>query len=240
VFAKDGKITLVPDKNHPDFQVPKRLPELINSQFTYETRGGALARAINQVNIEVNIPQQYQEDPVEFISHILSLPTLDPQTDARVVINEKNGSIVISGDVEIGAVVVTHKNISIETGTDQSLAKFVPIDVDKNPATTAKLKALIQAWMPSKSRPTTRSRSSRPGTHRQTARHRKLSSSAQKREGSPYEHLLTSQCEQPASWGPAARPSAAQGGVAAAIPIEYGRQRSAPGKMADRNVLDTA
>ena len=40
---------------------------------------------------------------------------LEPQTDARVVINERAGSIVIGGDVEIGPVVVTHKNIVIET-----------------------------------------------------------------------------------------------------------------------------
>lgn len=145
VFSKDGKITLVLDKNHADFQVAQDTAELINSQLNYsQSTDGYLARAINQVNIEVTIPAQYRDDPVLFISQVLSLPTLDPQPEARVVINEKTGSIVVSGDVEIGSVVVTHKNIVIETGSANSAANhFVPLDAEKS--ATAKLKSLVEA-----------------------------------------------------------------------------------------------
>ena len=45
----------------------------------------------------------------------------------RVVINERSGSIVISGDVEIGAVAVTHKNIVIETARPPA-KRFVGLD----------------------------------------------------------------------------------------------------------------
>jgi flagellar P-ring protein precursor FlgI len=144
VFSKDGKITLVLDKNHADFQVAQDTAELINSQLNYQNTDGYLARALNQVNIEVSIPPQYREDPVLFISQVLSLPTLDPQPEARVVINERTGSVVVSGDVEIGSVVVTHKNIVIETGSANASAnRFVPLDTDKT--ATAKLKALVEA-----------------------------------------------------------------------------------------------
>lgn len=144
VFSKNGKITLVLDKNHADFQVAQDTAELINSQLNYQNNEGYLARAINQVNIEVTIPAQYREDPVLFISQVLSLPTLDPQPEARVVINEKTGSVVVSGDVEIGSVVVTHKSIVIETGSANSSAnRFVPVDAEKT--STAKLKSLVEA-----------------------------------------------------------------------------------------------
>ena len=144
VFSKDGKITLVLDKNHADFQVAQDTADLINSQLNYQNNDGYLARALNQVNIEVTIPPQYREDPVLFISQVLSLPTLDPQPEARVVINERTGSVVISGDVEIGSVVVTHKNIVIETGSANASAnRFVPLDAEKT--ATAKLKALVEA-----------------------------------------------------------------------------------------------
>ncbi len=144
VFSKDGKITLVLDKNHADFQVAQDTAELINSQLNYQNTDGYLARALNQVNIEVSIPPQYREDPVLFISQVLSLPTLDPQPEARVVINERTGSVVVSGDVEIGSVVVTHKNIVIETGSaNASTNRFVPLDAEKT--ATAKLKALVEA-----------------------------------------------------------------------------------------------
>ncbi len=127
-FIKNGKITLVLEKNHADFQVAQDVADLINSQLSIQTPGGPLARAINQVNIEVFIPQQYREDPVLFVSQVLGLPILEPQTAPRVVINERSGSIVISGDAEIGAAVVSHKNIVVETGNAGAAQPFVPLD----------------------------------------------------------------------------------------------------------------
>ena len=147
-FTKDGKVTLVLNKNYSDFQVAQDVAELVNSQLSFQTSGGNLAKAINQGNIEVKIPAQYQSDPVSFVSQVLSLPMLEPQTEARVVINPRAGSIVIGGDVEIGAAVVTHRNMVIET-TDNPGApvqEFRAIDTTpQQPQTATKLKALISA-----------------------------------------------------------------------------------------------
>lgn len=143
VFAKDGKITLVLDKNHADFQVAQDIAELINGQLNIQNTEVQLAKAIDQNNIEVTIPRQYLDDPVLFVSQVLSLPTLEPEPEARVVINEKAGSIVIGGDVEIGSVVVTHKNVVVETGTSIPDSRFVSIDTNKT--TTAKLDSLVKA-----------------------------------------------------------------------------------------------
>lgn len=143
VFAKDGKITLVLDKNHADFQIAQDTAELINSQLNFQNSDGYLAKALNQVNVEVTIPQQYRDDPVLFVSQVLSLPTLEPQTEARVVINERAGSVVIGGDVEIGAVVVTHKNVVIETSDVVFGNRFVPLDSSNTES--PKLKALVEA-----------------------------------------------------------------------------------------------
>jgi flagellar P-ring protein precursor FlgI len=143
VFTLDGKITLVLDANHADFEVAQDVTELINSQLGFQGTGTPLAKAINQVNIEVTIPEQYRQDPVLFVSQVLALPMMEPQTGARVVINERSGSIVISGDVEIGAVVVTHKNIVVETGPSVSTQRFKGIETAETPS--PKLKALIEA-----------------------------------------------------------------------------------------------
>jgi flagellar P-ring protein precursor FlgI len=142
-FIKDGKITLVLDKNHADFQLASDVAEWINSQLSIQMDGVALARAINQVNIEVMIPAQYRDDPVLFVSQVLATPLMDQHTSPRVVINERAGSIVISGDVEIGAVVVTHKNVVVETGAQAAAGRFVPLDPEKTE--TPKLKALVEA-----------------------------------------------------------------------------------------------
>jgi flagellar P-ring protein precursor FlgI len=146
LFTKDGKITLVLEKNHADFQVAEDVVEVINSQMRMQrSSSAALARAVNQGNIEVVIPPQYADDPVSFVSQVLALPLMEPRTGARVVVNERAGSVIISGDVEIGSVAITHKNIVIETagGTTSGARPFVAVDpVDPG---APKLKALVEA-----------------------------------------------------------------------------------------------
>jgi flagellar P-ring protein precursor FlgI len=142
VFAKDGKLTLVLQKDHADFQVAQDIAELINGQLNIQNTEVQLAKAIDQSNIVVTIPRQYLDDPVLFVSQVMSLPTLEPEPEARVVINEKAGSIVIGGDVEIGSVVVTHKNVVVETGTVIPNSRFVPVETSKLPS--PKLEALVK------------------------------------------------------------------------------------------------
>ena len=142
-FVKDNKVTLVLDKSHADFQVAQDVAELINSQLRIQNGYEVLARAINQVNIEVAIPSQYRDDPVLFLSQVLSLPILEPQTEATVTINERTGSVVISGEVEIGAVVITHKNLVIEAGGAPPADRFVGLETDGSKSTS--LKSLVEA-----------------------------------------------------------------------------------------------
>ncbi len=142
VFAQDGRITLVLDQNHADFQVAQDVADLIN-EFGQKSTGLKLAKALDQTNVMVAIPSQYRNDPVDFISQVLGLPIYDVQTAARVVINERAGSIVIDGDVEIGTVVISHKNVTVETGGVVGAGQFVPIDVQQTPS--PRLKALVAA-----------------------------------------------------------------------------------------------
>lgn len=142
-FSQDGKFTLVLDKHRADFQVATDVADAINrSPLNFQSAAAALAKAVNPANIEVQIPSAYADNPVEFISQVLALSVPEPQIPARVVINERAGSIVISGDVEIGPAVVTHKNVVVETGGLTSAARFVSLDPGQTEA--PKLKALVE------------------------------------------------------------------------------------------------
>ncbi|NLX95091.1 MAG: flagellar basal body P-ring protein FlgI [Rhodopirellula sp.] len=143
VFIKDDKMTLVLEPNRAGFQAAQEVTELINSQLSFQSSGVPLAKAINQVCVEVTVPPQYLEDPVLFVSQVLSLPMAEVPGSSRVVIHERTGSIVIGGDVEIGPVVVTHKNVVIETGNTAAPGQFVA--VDSNDPQNAKLKSLVEA-----------------------------------------------------------------------------------------------
>lgn len=139
-FVRDGNITLVVDKNHADFQTAIDIVHLIRDKHFYDTNEGReedLVRANDATNIIVKIPEVYVHDPVEFAAEILEFSLIDPQTESRVVVNSKAGTIVISGDVEIGDVIVSHKNVVVEANQ----ATFTAIDADKSSET--KLQTLV-------------------------------------------------------------------------------------------------
>ena len=142
-FVKDNKFTLVLEKNHADFQVAQDIAQAVNDHLTFQSLGSDIARAINQVNIEIDIPPQYANNTVEFVSQVMGVKLLEPRTEARVVINERAGTIVIDGDVEIGGVVVAHKNVTVESVPDASMQRFIPLDARQTEA--AKLKGLYEA-----------------------------------------------------------------------------------------------
>lgn len=142
-FTKNGILTLVLDPDHADFATAQEVAEQVNTHLSFQSSGVVLARALNQANVEVTVPAQYREDPVLFVSQVLDLPILDLEPPARVVINERAGSIVISGDVEVGPAVVSHKNVVIETGGDVPADRFVAVDSDE--ASRPTLKGLVEA-----------------------------------------------------------------------------------------------
>ena len=147
-YVKDGHITLVINPNQASFIMAQEVADLVNQQFAYPryTAQGSEyirpAKAINQVNVLVEIPQQYRQFPVEFVAQVVNLPLDEIRTDARVVVNERTGSVVISGDVEIGPAVVTHRNIVVETG---ALPADQFIGIDPQQANPTQLRALIEA-----------------------------------------------------------------------------------------------
>lgn len=146
VYTLDGKITLVLDKNHASFQTAQDVADVIKSQPDFRDGSSAdeIATAKDQVNVEVKIPEKYAADPVLFVSLVLNQRLFNTDTEARVVVNERAGAIVIGANVEIGPVAVTHRNLVIDVGNDTTVNEFVPLDPAANKQVT-KLQALVEA-----------------------------------------------------------------------------------------------
>lgn len=142
-FYRDGYITLILDKNHADFQTANDIVQFIREKVAYSETNDSRAseqmvHAIDAANIMVRIPKIFMSDPVAFASDLLEIQMEEPQTESRVVINPRAGTIVISGDVEIGDVIVSHKNVVVDATTSPS---FSAIDVDQSSA--PKLQTLV-------------------------------------------------------------------------------------------------
>lgn len=142
-FYRDGFITLVLDQNHADFFMASEIVKLIREQLGYTETGDVnateqMVQALDASNIRVKIPELAMRDPVAFASDLLEIRIEEPQTESRVVINPRAGTIVISGDVEIGDVIVSHKNVVVDATTAPT---FAAIDVDQSSA--PKLQTLV-------------------------------------------------------------------------------------------------
>lgn len=110
-----GRLTLVLHESVASWPVANNLALLINSVMAPE--GPALARAIDQKNVIVQVPPQERADPAAFISQILQT-YVDPALiggGAKVVINQRTGTIIMSGDVQLSPVIISHKGLTITT-----------------------------------------------------------------------------------------------------------------------------
>ncbi len=154
-FVADNKITLIVDPDISSFSVAQNIEDEINnlnrsglSGLNSVDQGGAgeqlmIAQAIDSHHVEVTIPKHYRTSPVKFISLIMDVQLRYLQNTKRVVINEREGVVVIGEDVLISPVAITHKNLAIEARPGQDA--FVGLDIDNPNQPRTKLKNLTEA-----------------------------------------------------------------------------------------------
>jgi flagellar P-ring protein precursor FlgI len=85
-----------------------------------------LAHAENSALVSVSIPSDYAARSIEFISELQKVP-VDADRAARVVINERTGTIVMGGDVHISPVAIMHGNLTVEIQTTFAVTQPGPL-----------------------------------------------------------------------------------------------------------------
>ncbi|WP_349369923.1 flagellar basal body P-ring protein FlgI [Salinarimonas sp.] len=101
--------SLILELRNPDFRTAVRIADAINvyTQARFGGRG-AYERDYRSVLL-VNPPEV---SPVRFLAEIGDL-IVQPDTPARVVVDERTGTVVIGADVRISTVAVTHGNLTV-------------------------------------------------------------------------------------------------------------------------------
>lgn len=118
-LGADGK--LVYQMSNADFTTASNMAEVINKKF-----GQGTAFPDTSGSVKIEIPTQYKEDIVDFVA---SVEVLDVETDtpARVVVNERTGTIVMGKDVKLSTVAVSHGNLSLIIKEDITVAQPNPL-----------------------------------------------------------------------------------------------------------------
>lgn len=98
---------LIYQLDNADFTTANRMSDTINSYFGYEA-----AFPSDSGTVVVSVPPENRNKLVPFIADIESLD-VDSDAIARVVVNERTGTIVMGKDVRLKTVAVSHGNLSL-------------------------------------------------------------------------------------------------------------------------------
>jgi flagellar P-ring protein precursor FlgI len=91
-----------------DFTTCVRMAEAINVEF-----GTRIAEAVDGATVQITVPDTYRENIVSFLARIEHVE-MQPDARAKIIMNERTGTIVGGKDVKISRISLTHKNINIE------------------------------------------------------------------------------------------------------------------------------
>jgi flagellar P-ring protein FlgI len=107
-IARDSTISVV--LMEPDFTTASRVADAINTKL-----GDRSARADDGASVSIRVPDSVRiaRRLVDFIASIEALE-VNPDVVAKVVINERTGTIVVGGTVSIMSVAISHGGLNIE------------------------------------------------------------------------------------------------------------------------------
>jgi flagellar P-ring protein precursor FlgI len=95
----------------PDFVNAGRLARAINTEL-----GPDSAHAVDSATVAVRVPSEYRKAVPDLIARLEPL-TVDTDAVARVVINERTGTVVVGGAVRLGPAAVAHGSLSVRITT---------------------------------------------------------------------------------------------------------------------------
>jgi flagellar P-ring protein precursor FlgI len=101
---------------NPDYASAARAAEAINNVFPHS----ALAKDASTINIRV--PDEYTGYEVDFVASLGAIEVI-PDNTARVVINERTGTIIATANVRISTVAVSHGSLTINIASTQAASQ---------------------------------------------------------------------------------------------------------------------
>ena len=107
-----------------DFTTSARIVEAVNQKFG--GGGRPLAQADNAGLVSVTVPSEYVSQVTEFLSQLENL-TVDADGPARVVVNERTGTIVLGRHVRVAPVAILHGNLNVEIQTSTVVSQPAPL-----------------------------------------------------------------------------------------------------------------
>lgn len=118
---KNNRLTLVLHESKASWELANFIAEAINGVMVLSLDAEPIAFAVDPKNVIVNVPKEALPNLSEFITQIM-VTTIDPEIaagGAKVYINRAEGTIVMSGDVEMSPTIISHQGMTIQIVTPE-------------------------------------------------------------------------------------------------------------------------
>ena len=106
-FELDSLRTIKIALRNPDFTTSRRIADAINANL-----GTNLAQSLDPGTVEMQVPREYRNRVVDLMTKVEQLQ-VQPDQNAKVVIDESSGIIVIGKDVKINKLAIAQGNLTI-------------------------------------------------------------------------------------------------------------------------------
>ncbi len=116
-IVRDNTIELL--LREPGFTSAARVETAINEAFTNS------AHALDSTSVRVRIPEGAESSPVDFVARLEGIE-VTPEMPARIIINERTGTIVATSRVRISSCAVSHGNITINVASTLDVSQPTP------------------------------------------------------------------------------------------------------------------
>lgn len=113
---------------NPDFTTARQIADAVNQEFHR-----SVASVLDSTRVDVSVANSGESSVPLLISRVQNL-SINVRTPARIVVNERTGTIVLGGDVKLTPVSVIHGNLSIEVSTTYTAAPVPQTLVMNSPA----------------------------------------------------------------------------------------------------------
>lgn len=122
-LALDDLRTLQLSLNNPDFTTALRMADAINEQLS-----GNFAKAMDSGSVDIEVPGRFKNRLVSMMSEIETLD-VQPDSQAKVVLNERTGTVVMGENVKVSPVAIAHGNLSIQITTEFQVSQPNPFSM---------------------------------------------------------------------------------------------------------------
>lgn len=126
-FNQQDQLTL--NMRMADFSTAQQIAERLN-----EAMGGPYANAQDASSVVVNVPPQYRSNLVPLMASVENLE-VSPDVPAKVVVDEKTGTVVLGRDVRISQAAVAHGNLQIVVQESEQVSQPGPFSAGQTVVT---------------------------------------------------------------------------------------------------------